>query len=202
MFLERLGRFSFGYMRPFFFYFIALAPILVSIGYLLIQNAALSEEEGRFSEACRKGRFSLERKGKKERFLKRYAKADPYFIDQQIESLHFLEKERNELAALLEHPALFDKRSAEARFKFLLSDENRLTFAEEAIRTSSHLKETEEKQRHSVQMDEEDLKRILSLLEDLPIDSYFPLENRPQIIITDFHLEKKESSLRKREWIK
>ena len=212
MFLERLGKFCFSQMRPSFFFFLLLIPIFFAAGYLMVQNARLAEAEERFSGACRKGRIALERKEKKERFLKRYSNADPYFIDQRIESLSFLEKERKELAALLEHPALADKHSTEARLRFLSSDENRLAFTEEAIRTSSLLKETEEKQRHPVQMDEEDVKRLLSLLEDLSIDSFSPLGNSPQIIITDFLLEKKETPLKtkvlevntkllKREWI-
>ena len=94
------------------------------------------------------------------------------------------------------HPALADKRSTEARLQFLDSEDNRLTFIEEEIRSSSTMKETEERQRHTVQMDEEDLKKLLSLIEEVSIDSFSPAENSPQIIVTDFQLEKKESPIK------
>jgi hypothetical protein len=213
MFLERIGKFCFGVLNPLYFYFISLAPIFFALVYLLIQKGNLDDKEERFSFACKKGKLALERKSKKERFLNRYRNADPYFIDREIESLAFLEQEKEELSALLKHPALADKRQADSRLQFLSSEENRLAFAEEGIRTSTRMKETEEKQRHPVQMDEGDLKKLLALLEDLPIEGLSSLENRPQIIVTDFLLEKKDTSLNstvlevdmkllKREWIR
>ena len=57
------------------------------------------------------------------------------------------------------------------------------------------MKEVEEKQRHPVQMDESDLKQILSLIEDLPVDSFLPSAGSPQLLIKEFRLKKQETPL-------
>jgi hypothetical protein len=44
-------------------------------------------------------------------------------------------------------------------------------------------------------MDENDLKTILSLIEDIPVDSALPSKSSPQILIKDFRLKKQETSL-------
>jgi tellurite resistance-related uncharacterized protein len=71
-----------------------------------------------------------------------------------------------------------------------------LSFTEEAISTSSCMRETEEKQRHSVEIEEDDLKKLLSLVEDVSIEPFCPAENAPQMIITDFHLQKKDTPVK------
>lgn len=196
MFLERIGKICLLHTRPFFFYLFVLTPILLSSTYLLLQYAHLEELQMRFAEACKKGRVALDRKSKKEHFLERYSEADPYFLDNNIESLLFLQKEKKELQALSLHPAMADKHLTEERLKFLDSPQNRLAFVEETIRTGLRAKETEERQRHPVEIDEEDLKKLLSLIEDVPIDSFSPLEKAPQIMIIDFRLEKKTTSFK------
>ena len=190
MFLK-IGTLCFSRMRPTFFYLFLLAPLLFASGYLMLQQSRLEDLELRFCDACKKGHMALERRGRKERFFIRYSHANPYFLDQQIESLLFLQREREDLEALHEHPALADKRATEERLEFLKGDRNRLAFTEEAIHTSSRIKETEEKQRYPVEIDEEDLKQLLSLIEDLSVDSFSPPANAPQMIITDFRLQKK-----------
>jgi hypothetical protein len=195
MFLDWFGKLCFSHMRPSFFYLTVLSPLFFSCLYILLQYNSLDELEHRFSDACKKGKIALTRKGRKERFLNRYSHADPYFLDNQIESLTFLQKEKRELEALRDHPALADKRSIEERLAFLKSDQNRLAFTEEAISTASRIKETEERQRHPVEIEEDDLKKLLSLIEDVPIDSFSPVENAPQVIITDFNLKKKTKVL-------
>ena len=41
-----------------------------------------------------------------------------------------------------------------------------------------------------MQIDEIDLKRVLSIIEDVAIESQQPLSHSPQMIITDFRLKK------------
>jgi hypothetical protein len=193
---EQLGKFCFSKIHPVFFYFFLLCPILFGGGYAFIEYTNVNDLEERFYHACRKGKTALKRKTQKENLIQRYANTNPYFLDEQIESLSFLQKEQMELEALLQHPALADKRLLESRLNFLSSGANRLAFTEEAIRTSASMKETEEKQRHPVQMDEKDVKKLLSLMEDVAIDSFSMASHRPQIVITDFRMEEKQTSLK------
>lgn len=211
MFLESCGKVAFSRIRSSFFYFLLLLPILLIGGYLFTQLANLQILEDRFADAAKKGKTAVERKMRAEHFIKRYSNADPYFLDRQIESLSFLQKEREQIESLLNHPALSQKQTLQDRLRFLAGDRNRLTFAEENIRSSPQIKETEEKQRHPVQMDGSDLARLCALIEDIPVGSFRPLPRMPQLLFLDFRMKKiqtpfhseiyeLEAELLKREW--
>jgi len=212
MFLDFFGKLCFSHVRPPFFYAILLIPFLCSGGYLLNRHAYLEGLASQFLETARKGKSALERKTRKERFIMRYSKADPYFLDKQIEALSFLQKEQGAIESMVHHPALSNKKTLQERLEFLKSKENRLSFVEENIRTSPKVKETEEKQRHPVQMDETDLQKLLALIEDIPIGLNAPQPNMPQLLVRDIKIKKTENPLHsevyevemellKREWI-
>jgi hypothetical protein len=213
MFLERLGKFCIAQMRPAFFYSLLAGPFLLVFSYLLMENEALSHLEDQFKSSSKKAKIAIERKAKKEKFLKRYSASDPYFLDTHIESLSFLQKEKDQINALVQHPALKFRQQLLDRLSFLSGPDNKLSFTEENIHISSQIKETDEKQRRSVQVDGSDLQKLLSLIEDLPIGSHLPQSKSPQLIIKDFKLQRKqnplysevfeiEMELLKREWIK
>jgi len=193
MFLEKIGQFFFSQMRPTFFFILVVFPVVAATLLVFFESAEIQDLEDRFAKLSRKEKIAFERKGRKERFLKRYSNANPYFLDQEIEAFSLLQSEKTRLESLLRHPAFPESQSLKERLAFL--EENRFAFAEENIRTSTTMKEVEEKQRKSVQMDETDLKAILSLVEDLPIDSSVPSTGSPQLIIKDFRLKKQETSL-------
>ncbi len=211
MFLESCGKLVFSRIRPSFFYSLLLLPVLLTGGYLFTQHANLLSLEDRFADAAKKGKISIERKLRAEHFVKWYSNADPYFLDRQIESLSFLLKERRQIHSLLNHPAVSQKETLQERLRFLAGGQNRLAFAEETIRSSSQIKETEEKQRHPVQVDESDLAHLCALIEDVSIGSFDPLPQMPQLLFLDFKIKKiqtpfhseiyeLESELLKREW--
>ncbi|MBM3183745.1 MAG: hypothetical protein FJZ64_00365 [Chlamydiae bacterium] len=212
MFLEKVGILCFGFVRPLFFYLLLLLPLFFAGGYWFYKSSALQEIENRCLEIIEKEKSSLDRKKRKERFLHRYAHADPFFLDKQIESLPFLQNERSRIKALMNHPASVNKNELSERFQFIESQKNRLMFTEGKISSAASLKETEEKQRFPVQMDANDLEKVLAMIEDIKVGNYEPLKEGPQFIITDFKLVKKETPLHfdtyevemdliKREWI-
>lgn len=193
MFLKKCGQLFFLQMRPLFF-FVVIALPLIAAGFFLSQQAAsIQDLEGRFSQAAKKERQAMDRKGRKERFIERYSQSNPYFLDQTIESYPLLRAEKQRLEALVMHPAFPDSSAIQERLQFI--NENRLAFQEEKIETSKEMKEVHERIRHPVQMDEADLKQILSFLEDVPIETALPKERAPQILIKDFRLKKLETPL-------
>jgi hypothetical protein len=191
----KIGQTLFSHIRPSLFYLFLTLPPLWAALYLGLNIMEFTEEEEQLTRTCQKSVQTLKRMEAKEAFLQRHAHAIPYFLDQEIESLSFLQQERSQLERLLAHPALAERDIFQERLHFLQSDQNRLAFTEEAIRTSEKIKEIEEKQRSPVQMDEKDLQRLLSLIEDLHIPPYTPKERSPQIVIRDFCLERKMSPL-------
>ncbi len=124
-------------------------------------------------------------------FLSSLRNADHFYIDKHLETLCFLEPEVKKMEAqLLENP---NDDGLKKRLFFLKEGPNRLLFSEIQTRQSSNFQEVEEKQQHFVEMNEEDLKRTLSLIEGVTIWPYGPKEMRPQLIIKDFQLSKKEN---------
>ena len=212
MFLELCGKFFFSRLHPAFFYSLLLFPIFLICVHFFTQHSDLQQLETRFASAARHGKTALARKLRAEEFISQHAHADPYFLDRQIESLSFLERERTQIESLLNHPALFQKKELEERLRYLSGEKNRLTFSEENIRSSKTIKETEEKQRHPVQIDEEDLARLCSLIENVPVASFTPVPKMPQLLFLDFRIKPEQTSLNskvyelqtqllKREWI-
>lgn len=212
MFLERCGIFCFSKIRPALFYLALLIPFFLVVGYLLKENGSLEEMENRFMEAVVKEKPAIARKTRKDRFIKRHANSDPFYLDKQIESFTFLECERLKIESLINHPAIANKRSLQQRLDFIQSPDNRLSFTEENIHTSPKIKETEEKQRHPVQMDENDLQKLFTCIEDIPLGTNDPVHRTPQLIVSDCKIKKIETPLHseafevqmellKREWI-
>lgn len=117
---------------------------------------------------------------------------DPHYLDKNIETLTFLLPEVKKLEAIsLENP---QDEQISKRLQFLKEGGNALVFSEEQIRTNETFREIEEKQQHPIEINEEDLKKLLCLIEGITIWPYGPKEGRPQLIIKDFRLSKKEIS--------
>jgi hypothetical protein len=123
---------------------------------------------------------------------------DPHYLDKNVETLTFLLPEVKKLESLLaENP---EEEQLGRRLQFLKNG-NRLIFSEEQIRTNDLFTEVEEKQQNPVEMNEEDLKKLLCLIEGITIWPYGPKEGRPQLIIKDFRLSKKELSSQEKVYV-
>lgn len=193
MFFEKSGRLLFAKIRLPFFLLLLILPPLFSALYLFSEMQTIETLQERFFLAMKKGKTAFARKERKEKFLARHSKPDPYFLDKEIESLSFLTREQISLKQWLLHPAISQKTLLAERLHFLQSGENRLSFAEEEIHLSNLCKETVEKQRTPVELDEEDLKSLLCKIEEIPrLDTKY---NRPQLLITNFSLHKKATPL-------
>jgi len=128
--------------------------------------------------------------------LKRY---DPHYLEKNVESLTFLLSDIKKWEALQSENA--EDEQISKRLQFLKEGGNRLVFSEEQTRTNESFREIEEKQQHSVEMNEEDLKKLLCLIEGTTIWPYGPKEGRPQLIIKEFTLTKKEISPQNKVYI-
>ncbi|MBI3508216.1 MAG: hypothetical protein HY069_01080 [Chlamydiia bacterium] len=189
MLLDRIGRICFAQMRPLFFFVLTLLPLLLSTLYVVFQSVETRQLEEQFLGSLHSGKKALQRKALQEKFIARYGAADPYFLEQQVETLHFLEKERSELKRLLHHPAVAQKDLIAERLAFLDSKDNQIVFEEQNLRTSSAIREAEEKMRHTIELDSDDLQKLLAILEDVSVGEFHPLSHAPQILIRRFHLQ-------------
>jgi len=208
MFFEQVGRFFFEKKQVWIFFSLLIAPFFLVLAVLAPRFFTLRETERSFDSAALRGRAALEKRIEKEMFLCRFSKFEPYFIDQYLEALPLLQDNLQELYAMKNHPASKNRDALAKRIEFLEGPDNRLSFAEENIRSSKRIKETEERLLHPVEIDMNDLNRLLSLIEDVAIGGYTPKETSPQLIIQDFVLTKKNGaayelnlSLLKREFL-
>ncbi len=119
-------------------------------------------------------------------FVCALAGADPLYIDKHLESLIFLESEVKKLETQM------GDETAAKRLHFLKEGENRLLFSEERMRTKDKTREIVEKMQHPVEVHEEDLKKLLCLIEGVTIWPYGPKEGRPQLLFQDFRLIRKQ----------
>ncbi len=114
---------------------------------------------------------------------KRFTNANPLYIDQHLESLSLLSKEKKALEELFNRPAFTGDDVAENRYAFLAGETNRLLFAERGVEVAEGMRETLEVLTHPVELDMDDLTNLLDL-----IDGEHP--DQPQLIVTDLKLQK------------
>lgn len=193
-FFEILGRFFFEKNRIWLFLTLLCTPFLITISFLFARYEHLRDYEITFDGAALRARSAMEKREKKVRFFQRYAHCEPYYINQQLETLPLLQAELNQLEEFQKHPGCSQHESISRRLAFLTGPHNRLAFAEDNVHSSAKVKETEEKLLHPVEIDLNDLDRLLSLIEGIPVGSYEPIPFSPQLLIHDFLLSKKDPS--------
>lgn len=194
---EKAGRFFFEKNRAILFFAFLLAPFAISSLFLFSRFMHLLSSEEAIDRAALQARSAIEKREKRTRFFERYAKCEPYFINQHLETLPLLQKELHQLQQMKHHPGCNNQASVSQRIVFLKGPQNHIRFAEENVRSSTKVKETEEKMQHTVEIDGDDLNHLLSLIENMPIGTFLPYPSSPQLLIQDFLLSKKDPSVYK-----
>jgi hypothetical protein len=176
------------------------------------EYAEFENEQEQFIKSVQMKKKALSQMKKKEAFFKKHKNGDPYFIDKYLEPIQFLQKEESMIRSFINHPACCARSQFENRLNFIQSGKNKLSFSETHLRMNETIKETEQKQRYPVQMDREDLQKICSLIENVPIGPYQPFCKMPQLMMTQFHMKRStteihsktyevEIELLQREWL-
>lgn len=200
-FFEKIGRFLLQKNRmPVFLFSLSIGPLLAAF-FLYVEKQSFTVLEETSSLAMRKAKSAFHRKMRKDIFLAKHENSDPYFLDKEIESLSFLNHEKNDLKGWLSHPAVSNKEKLLRRIHFLENGENRLSFSEEETQMSKTCKETMEKQRYPIEIDPADLQSLLSHIEEIPNEEK-PGSNiassskgRPQLLVCNFSMRKKNTPL-------
>jgi hypothetical protein len=116
-----------------------------------------------------------------------YKGADTTYLEIQLESLLFLKKEREALERLINSPTFTGNESAENRYALLTSKANSLAWVQGRAQEGEGIEQIELSLTHPVEVDIQDVKEILSRIEG-------NRKGKPQLIITDFKLQKKQQS--------
>lgn len=120
-----------------------------------------------------------------------YRDADHFYIDKNLESLTLLEPEIESLRNMTTNPNFNDDENIKRRLETLSGPGNRLSFAEGVVQSSPVFQEVTETVVHSVEINVNDLRHILCLVEGIAIGNCTPPPNRPQLIVLDFKIDKK-----------
>ena len=171
---------------------IAPIPFLIFLSQFIFGLQKLDQLEDEMERIHTKMIISQESQHKESVLLSSLKNPDPHYLDKHVETLTFLLPEIKKLETLqLENP---DDEQTIKQLQSLKEGDNRLRFSEEQIRNNELFRETEEKQQQLIKLNEEDLKKLLCLIEGITIWPYGPKEGRPQLIISDFKLTKNELS--------
>lgn len=122
-----------------------------------------------------------------------YQDADRYYLDKYLESISSCQREVSEISRLIEDDPSLPDRDLLQRLEFLKGNENRFRFAEGALESYAQIRETTEKLVHPVEVSQLDLPLLLSRLEGPPMGEERSHWVGPQILITDFSMQRKSA---------
>lgn len=121
-----------------------------------------------------------------------FRNADHYYIDKNLETLTFLEPEIQVLQNLVDNKYFAGDETVKKRLDFLTGPNNTILFSEGNIQSYPFFQETTDTLSRPVEVNLSDMKKLLSLIEGVKIGSFEPKEGRPQFIVLDFKIDKKE----------
>lgn len=131
----------------------------------------------------------FEKEREHELFRKKYAKANPHFLESQLGALSLLKKEKSLLENLFKETSFGSSEPMRKRWDFLTGGSNTIVLTKTFEQETPHYFETHYKFVYPVEVEKEDVETILQIVEG----ENFP--NAPQLIVKEFFLEKKEEGL-------
>jgi hypothetical protein len=165
-----------------------------------VKKAALDELAERVENIYDQRNQSREARLEKRNFFSQYKTTDPLYLENHLEPLILLSDEIKTLSSLLKHPAFCMSTEAQKRLHFLKGSQNRIVLQEENVRRSTKIKEAQVFFLHPVEVCENDLETILSLIEGVAIQKAVP-QGRPQLIIQNLEMKKKQKAEEKETFI-
>jgi hypothetical protein len=183
------------------FLIISMILALLPACLILLQFYSSMQEFELLSDHCEalhRKSLPLQKKQALNGHFNEMKRADHFYIDKYLETLQFLQPEIKRL-----NEYALQKQQDEAlkhRLDFLQKN-NRLLFAEEAMKRGKVFQEVNERQQHPIELNEADLKKLLCAIEGVVIDGNLPPEGRPQIIIKDFELSQKTLSSQEKVYV-
>lgn len=189
------------------FYIVCLLPFILTILAAKRKSCRFEKLSEQVSRMGLHIEEFLDRQKDRNGFFERYKNVDRRYLDRVMETATFLKPEVDLLKTVCEHPAFESCDSVKKRLSFLTNGENALAFVEGHLRHKNCINEIDIKQKHPIEINHEDLKHLLSLIEGVTIGDYHPLSLPPQLFFRRFILRrngdaKKETFLLEMELMK
>ncbi len=177
-----------------YLFFLGLVPFIFVLFNFYTKKSHLNEIQHSLDYIQQRA-LSLEQKQAQNVALRNhYRNADHFYIDKYLETITFLDPEIENLKMIMKDKNFTNDKAIEKRLEFLTSPANHLSFVEGVVQTYPFFQETTETLSHPVEVNVEDIKKILARVEGIKIGPYEPGPNPPQLVILDFKIDKKSSN--------
>lgn len=171
---------------------LGILPVVISLFIVMNQRGSVNSSLAFVENIQTQAYLNDKRQAVNVAIIEHYRDADKFYIDKNLETLTFLEPEIRGLTKVVDNKNFAGDEKIYKRLEFLTSAENRLLFSEGPAEVYPHFQESTAALAHAVQINISDLKKILSLIEGVDIEEFKPGLGRPQMLITDFELSKKQ----------
>jgi hypothetical protein len=172
---------------------IGLLPFCFVVALFLAQEGHLEELHSTL-EAIQDQAFLKEKKQALNLAVRQHFKdADHFYIDKYLETLVFLEPEIELLQKIVSDKNFANDERIKKRLELLTSQANSLVFSEGMVQSFPLFQETTETLVHPVEVNVTDLQKILARIEGVEVGPFKPGPYRPQLLITEFKLDKKKN---------
>ncbi len=174
------------------FYLLAIIPLGFLLIHLMHRNTQLENFESSIDHLAIRMERMKDIQRDRNAFMNQYGEVDQYFIDHVVESMVLLKGEVDALKLVYSHPAFQSCANVKNRLEKLTKGKNRIIFSERNREIIKGIEEIELSQGYPVEINTNDLRNILSVVEGVPIGNEKPPIGRPQLVIRKFHLNKKK----------
>ncbi|NGX34237.1 MAG: hypothetical protein K1060chlam1_00588 [Candidatus Anoxychlamydiales bacterium] len=192
---RKIGQLSIYKKNIFFVISSLLLLVFFFLAFSIYKFLKLNNFEKRLTYLEQKSITTIAKRKEIKDFIEKNTLFDKCFVENKLENLTFLQNEKSILSNLLLHPAFSHSSQIKKRISFINSNQNKLKFLEENIKNSTFIKEADLTQLNSLEIDDRDLQKLLSIIEDVQIDKYFQYNDSPQLLIKSFSLSKKSENI-------
>lgn len=168
-----------------------LLPIGFAWFYFQSELSSLSSARSQLESVYDRAALYEKRQSGNRAVIAYFRDSNHFYIDKFLESIPLLEAEVEALKRVTQDPNYAGDETLEKRLELLLND-NQVLFAEGSVQSNSIYQETTETLAKPIEVNINDIKKLLSRIEGTPNDVESPVEKRPQLLITDFKLDRKQ----------
>ncbi len=168
---------------------IIFLPLFITTGYVIHQYYSLKQTQEKINHLIEFSNEVFLKRVAKEKFLSLHENSSPTFIEEQLEPLTFLAKEKDSLNKISSHPAFTNNALLQSRLQKISSNTNKLSFRQESVLKTAQVIESEENLTQIIELDYSELCNLIHLIEKAYI------KGKPQFLIKEIEVKASNSNL-------
>ncbi|OGN61280.1 MAG: hypothetical protein A3F40_01180 [Chlamydiae bacterium RIFCSPHIGHO2_12_FULL_27_8] len=168
---------------------------LIILGFTFTKNLKINMTKKKLEYLTVLSKTSVNKRKNVAQFINKKVNFNKNFIEENLENYFFLKNEYDFISKITKHIFFKNTLGIRDRENFLISDKNKLKFFEENLTSTKLITESILNQMNPVEVDERDVEKILSIVEEKEINDFKILENSPQLIFKNFSLKKDKKEI-------